>query len=185
MVKRDLIRNIILAIIFSLVLFFIGRFYISTVKVTQENENSFLKAGDVLIYTKQTKPKENDFIVYDVDGKTYISRFIAKGEDSVTSMDDVLYVNGKIKSEPYIEKLKSAYLTENNHQMNFTTDFNLRVVNKAMKAKTDKDSYFVLNDNRQDLKDSRTFGVISHAQVRGVLTFKVFPFESFGFIESQ
>ena len=68
MVKRDLIRNIILAIIFSLVLFFIGRFYISIVKVTQENENSFLKAGDVLVYTKQTKPKENDFIVYEKSG---------------------------------------------------------------------------------------------------------------------
>ncbi|MGT2831984.1 signal peptidase I [Streptococcus halotolerans] len=185
MVKRDLIRNIILAIILTLVLFFIGRFYISTIKISEKNENNFLKANDVLVYNKQEKPKPDDFVVYVIDGKKYISRVIAEGGDTVTSMDDVLYINGLVKPEPYIENLKAAYLAQTNHQVNFTKDFNLQTITKSSKDKIGKGHFLVLNDNRRDEQDSRQFGLIDQSQIKGVLTFKLYPFDAFGFLENQ
>ncbi|WP_242257609.1 signal peptidase I [Streptococcus thoraltensis] len=185
MVKRDLIRNIILAVIFALVLFFIGRFYTSTIKVNEESENSFLKANDVLVYNKQEKPKPDDYIVYEADGRKHISRVIAESGDNVASMDDVLYINGVVKPEPYIEDLKAAYLAKTNHQVNFTMDFNLQTISKSSKNKIAKNHFLVLNDNRQDEQDSRQFGLIDQAQIKGVLTFKLYPFDEFGFLENK
>lgn len=185
MVKRDLMRYIVISLILMVGLFVIGKNYLVPLKVTRANANHFLKAGDVLIYTKQKKPMPNDFIVYTIDGKRHISRVIAQGDDKVMSMDDVLYINEVVKAEPYIEDLKAAYHTQTNHQSNFTMDFNLGLASQPSKTKKRDHHYFVLNDNRQNLQDSRTFGLIKQGDIKGVLTFKLLPFESFGFLETQ
>lgn len=183
MVKRDLVRSLIVIIIGIVTIVFVGKLYFSMITVHPESANNTLKTNDVLIYNKRDKPKVNDFVVYKVNGKKYISRIIAIGGDSVTSMDDVLYINGVAKSEPYIERLKSAYLTETNHQSNFTTDFNLSTITHSSKAKIPKNHFLLLNDNRQNEQDSRQFGMISRKQIKGVLTFRLLPFKSFGFLE--
>lgn len=183
MVKRDLVHSLIVILVGVVTIFFVGKLYFSTITVHSKNANNILKTNDVLIYNKRDKPKVNDFVVYKVNGKKYISRVIATGGDSVTSMDDVLYINGVVKSEPYIERLKAAYLTETNHQSNFTKDFNLATIMHSTKGKITKNHFLVLNDNRQNEQDSRQFGMIDRSQIKGVLTFRLFPFKSFGFLE--
>ena len=51
--------------------------------------------------------------------------------------------------------------------------------------KISKDSYLILNDNRQDTKDSREFGLISSNQIKGVISFRIAPLKKFGFIETK
>ncbi|MDU5407797.1 MAG: signal peptidase I, partial [Streptococcus agalactiae] len=48
-----------------------------------------------------------------------------------------------------------------------------------------KGSYLVLNDNRQNKNDSRKFGLIKEKDIRGVITFKVYPLSEFGFTASE
>lgn len=185
MVKRDLIRYSVVILMGVIAIFTLGKFYMSTIRVRSDDANLFLKANDVLIYNRQESPKVNDFVVYKVAGKKYISRIIAKGGDTVTSMDDVLYINGIVKPEPYIEPLKAEYLRETNHQSNFTSDFNLEAISNMPKGRVAKNHFWVLNDNRQDEQDSRQFGEIDRSQIKGVLTFRLLPLDTFGFLENQ
>ena len=48
-----------------------------------------------------------------------------------------------------------------------------------------KGYYLVLNDDRQNTNDSRSFGLIKESQIRGVVTFKVLPLNQFGFITAE
>lgn len=64
-------------------------------------------------------------------------------------------------------------------------DFNLQTISKSSKNKIAKNHFLVLNDNRQDEQDSRQFGLIDQAQIKGVLTFKLYPFDEFGFLENK
>ncbi len=45
----------------------------------------------------------------EVDGKEYVGRVVGLGNDSVVYMDDVLYLNNKIKSEDYLTKDKRIF----------------------------------------------------------------------------
>ena len=45
--------------------------------------------------------------------------------------------------------------------------------------------YMILNDNRQNMEDSRKFGLISKKQIKGVISFRVLPLQEFGFIKTK
>lgn len=185
MVKRDLIRNSILALIIGVIAILAITFYFSTYKVTSSDSNRFVSEKDVLVYNKQQSPKIDDFVIYEVDGDLHMSRVIAEGGDQVTSMDDVLYVNNKIKPEPYLGPLKEDYLTEVNHQANFTVDFTLQMISKSLQKTIPEEDYLVLNDNRQNTEDSRQYGLIHQSQIKGVVMFHLFPLEKFGFLDTK
>ena len=52
-------------------------------------------------------------------------------------------------------------------------------------TKIPKGSYLVLNDDRQNTNDSRKFGLIKAKQIRGVVTFKLWPLSQFGFLTTE
>jgi len=43
----------------------------------------------------------------------------------------------------------------------------------------------VLNDNRKNVEDSRSFGLIDKKQIKGVVTFRVLPLNDFGFVKVE
>ena len=110
MVKRDLIRNIIIAVLAIVVILLLRAFVFSTHRVTEGQANDYIHAGDYVTFNKNVEPQKKDFILYTVNGKEYIGRVIADEGKSVTAMDDFLYVNDKSVDEAYISKGKSAYL---------------------------------------------------------------------------
>ena len=175
MVKRDFIRNIILVLIAILAIFLLWIFVFSTFKVHEDAANSYLSNGDVVVVNRNREPRYKDFIVYKKDGIFYISRVVATAGQSVTVMDDILYVNNKVKEEPYISKIKQP----------FTSDFSVNTVSNGKYNEVPKGYYLVLNDDRQNTNDSRSFGLIKESQIRGVVTFKVLPLNQFGFITTE
>ena len=46
-------------------------------------------------------------------------------------------------------------------------------------------SYLVLNDDRNNTKDSREFGYIQANQIEGVVDFRLYPLNKFGFIKEE
>ena len=185
MVKRDFIRNIILVLIAILAIFLLRIFVFSTFKVHEDAANSYLSNGDVVVVNRNREPRYKDFIVYKKDGIFYISRVVATAGQSVTVMDDILYVNNKVKKEPYISKIKSEYLSTSDTQQPFTSDFSVNTVSNGKYNEVPKGYYQVLNDDRQNTNDSRSFGLIKESQIRGVVTFKVLPLNQFGFITAE
>ena len=154
-------------------------------KVHEDAANSYLSNGDVVVVNRNREPRYKDFIVYKKDGIFYISRVVATAGQSVTVMDDILYVNNKVKKEPYISKIKSEYLSTSDTQQPFTSDFSVNTVSNGKYNEVPKGYYLVLNDDRQNTNDSRSFGLIKESQIRGVVTFKVLPLNQFGFITAE
>ena len=118
-------------------------------------------------------------------GKEHVGRVIGLGNDSVVYMDDVLYLNNKIKSEDYLTKAKEEYLAKATSTGYFTHDFTIQTLTKSNANKMPAQSYLILNDNRQDMEDSRKFGLITEKQIKGVISFRVLPFNQFGFIKTK
>ena len=165
MVKRDFIRNIILVLIAILVIFLLRIFVFSTFRVHEDAANSYLSNGDVVVVNRNREPRYKDFIVY--------------------KKDDILYVDNQVKEESFISKIKSEYLSTSDTQQPFTSDFSVNTVSNGKYDKVPKGSYLVLNDDRQNTNDSRSFGLIKDSQIRGVVTFKVLPLNQFGFITTE
>lgn len=185
MVKRDFIRNIILVIIAILAIFLLHRFVFSTFKVHDDAANTYLSSGDIVLVNKNKEPQYKDFVVYEEKGIYYISRVIGTPGEQVTVMDDILYVNNLHQEEPYIERIKAKFQSTNDSQVAFTSDLSVSSLTDGKYETIPKGKYLVLNDNRQNTNDSRRFGLISKSQIRGVISFKLYPFSEFGFVKTE
>ncbi|MBM7637022.1 signal peptidase I [Streptococcus saliviloxodontae] len=184
MVKRDLIRNFIIVAIAILAFVLLRLFIFSSFRVHEDASNTFLKKNDVVVVNKNVTPKFKDFIVYEVDGVFYISRVIGLPGEDVTVMDDILYINNVIQDEPYIDEEKASYQSENNQQV-FTSDLSVKTLSSGKYTTVPKGKYLVLNDDRQNENDSRRFGLIKRSQIRGVINFRLYPLNKFGFFDSE
>lgn len=182
MVKRDLIRNIILGILLLCALIGLRVFVFEPYTIQKAESNSYLKEGDLTLANRLDKIKRQDFVLYEVDGKEYVGRVIAMEKDKVIYMDDVLYLNDKIVEETYLTKDKDKYLTKADY---FTHDFTIPTLTQSEEERIPVDFYLILNDQRQNMDDSRTFGLIAKNQIKGVLTFKVLPLDQFGLIKTR
>ena len=174
MVKRDLIRNVIFLSVIAIMIVCLRIFIFTPYSITTKDANHFLQEKDVVIANKNEQIKRDDFVLYEV-----------KGNDSVVYMDDVLYLNNKIKSEDYLTKDKEKYLAKANNTGYFTHDFTIQTLTKSNTNKIPTQSYLILNDNRQNMEDSRKFGLISKKQIKGVISFRVLPLQEFGFIKTK
>ncbi|MCA0990209.1 signal peptidase I [Pseudalkalibacillus hwajinpoensis] len=102
-----------------------------------------------------------DIIVFEApEGKDYIKRVIGLPGDKVEYKGDMLYVNGKAMNEPYLESYKEDLL-----EGNLTYDFDLTGV--TGEATVPEGHLFVMGDNRQHSKDSRSIGFVPVEKVIG------------------
>ena len=183
MVKRDLIRNIILAVLVIVIILLLRAFVFSTHRVTESQANDYIHAGDYVTFNKNVEPVNKDFILYTINGKDYIGRVIAGEGQSVTAMDDFLYVDDVPVDEDYISHAKSTYLATVQPGNFYTDDFSIATLTKDKQTKIEKDQYLVLNDNRRNTEDSRQFGLIKKKDVKGVISFRLYPLSRFGFVD--
>lgn len=58
MVKRDLIRNIIIAVLAIVVILLLRSFVFSTHRVTENQANNYIHAGDYVTFNKNVEPKK-------------------------------------------------------------------------------------------------------------------------------
>ena len=89
-------------------------------------------------------------------------------------MDDVFYLNGVATAEPYLDKMKTKHLAAPSGDY-FTNDFFSRELKGTKAGKVPSHSYLVLNDDRNNTKDSREFGYIQADQIEGVVDFRLYP----------
>ncbi|MGT2801130.1 signal peptidase I [Streptococcus henryi] len=185
MVKRDFIRNIILALLAILTVVLLRIFIFSTFRVHEDAANQYLRNNDVVLVNRNRQPKYKDFIVYEVDGIFYISRIIASEGEAVTYMDDIFYLDEIVEPQEYIESVKNNYLAEAPAGSLFTDDFTIETLTDGKEDTIPKNEYLVLNDDRRNTNDSRKFGLIKKSQIRGVVTFRILPLSNFGFTDVE
>lgn len=175
----------LLMLLFLLILGAFKLFVFGAYTVKDRDSNTFLATGDYVLFLQQKKPDYGDFVVYEVEGETYLGRVMGKAQDQLMSVEDILYRNQEVVHQPFIETMKRDYLSKTNHEYPFTPDFNLEFLLGQPNATVPKGHYFILNDNRQQLTDSRQLGPISASAIKGVLTFRLKPFDQFGFLRTE
>ncbi|MDK8386030.1 signal peptidase I [Streptococcus xiaochunlingii] len=184
MSKRDLIRNIIIIGILGLVLLTLRLFVFQPLWVSDQMANASVKKDDLVLATKKGKIDRTDLVLYHVKEKQYLGRVIAIESDEVSYVDDVFYLNGVATAEPYLDKMKTKHLAAPSGDY-FTNDFFSRELKGTKAGKVPSHSYLVLNDDRNNTKDSREFGYIQADQIEGVVDFRLYPLNKFGFIKEE
>ena len=114
-------------------------------------------------------PERGDIIVFHYPGDTeqdYIKRVIGTPGDTVEIIDTLVYVNGEMLAEPYINEP----CTENScgdNQWELGTD-----------------EYFVMGDNRNRSSDSRstTVGLVNREFIVGEVLLRYWPPEDVGIV---
>lgn len=122
-----------------------------------------LLKSDMRIYVSKLESdkaavKQGSIVVYHLSANNtsdFISRVIAVGGDTVKIEKGGVYVNGTEYKVPGIQNPVTA-----NFQGGFTKDGQTYIVPNA--------SVFVLGDNRMRSADSRDFGYIKRANIKGV-----------------
>ena len=109
-------------------------------------------AGDLMLYYRLDKNlKSDDVVVFQKEGIQYTGRIVAVPGDVVEITDESeLMVNKNTVMEDNIFYTTPAYDSEVEYPL-------------ALK----EDQYFILCDNRERAKDSRSFGVVDTTEIKG------------------
>ena len=161
----ELVKSIAISLIIAV---FIINFMFQIVTVNGESMVPSLQNNDRLVLEKISKritdTKRNDIVVikYPADiSQRLIKRVIAVAGDKVKINNNILYINDKIVNEYYKNE-------------NFMRDYDEIVV--------PKDSIFVLGDNRNFSKDSRSsdVGFVKLNLLEGKAVIRLYPFNKMG-----
>ena len=168
----SLIWSYIKIILIALVIAFAVRFFVIDIThveglsmyPTLNDSDNLLNAKALYLFTE---PERGDIVVFDAPdapGEDYVKRIIGLPNEEITISRGMVYIDGKLLNEPY---LVSSY-TEGEIRTEIPEGF-----------------YFVMGDNRDISRDSRTddVGLISFDQINGKSILRIYPFESFGIIE--
>ena len=156
----------------SLVLAFLIVQVVKPTIVSGESMYPTLNNKDYLILNRLSykfgEVKEGDIIVFKTDlkqdngkDKDLIKRVIATGGDHLIIKDSKVYVNDKLLNEPYID---NAY-----------TSGDIDIV-------IPKGKVFVMGDNRENSKDSRSedVGLVDENDILGEVMIRLFPLNKIG-----
>ncbi len=118
-----------------------------------------LKHGDVIVFQS---PVEED--------KLYVKRIIGVEGDQIKLENGGVFLNGeKLNEEKYLEKTVMTYGGP------FLPDHKEILV--------EKDTYFVMGDNRPNSSDSREWGLLPSNKIIGRSMIRIWPIQTFTFIQ--
>jgi len=156
-IVKELIPYVIIVIIVVL----LRTFIITPVRVDGDSMYPTLKDGEILILEKYSDNyKRNDIVVVTYNGEKLIKRIIALPGETISYLDNVLYINEK----PTTDVVED-----------FTSDF------YGITLK--ENEYFVLGDNRTVSKDSRTIGPINKDDIIGKTRLRIFPLDKINIVK--
>lgn len=129
-----------------------------------------LEEGEIVISIKSPQIKRGDIIGFYYNNKLLVKRVIALPGDTVDIDEDGnVSLNGKQLQEPYL------------------TEKALGDCDISFPFQVPDERYFIMGDHRSLSLDSRnsSIGCVSKDQIAGKLVFAVWPFSSFGSMNSR
>lgn len=152
---RDLQRAGLYLLLLVLLFYVLFTYVIGIATVKSNDMEPRVDLGDLVLYFRLEKDiRTRDIIIYEKDGKEYVSRIVAQNGDEVEISDgESLYINGNAVYEQNIFYSTPRY-------ENDVVSYPLTVGD---------DEFFVLGDRRRGAEDSRTFGVVRRSEIKGVV----------------
>ena len=168
---RELLWDTIKLVAVIFVILFLMIYVVSVTQVVGNSMNSTLIDGDVLILSKANYRffdiKRGDIISLDYEDTKYlIKRVIGLPGDTIEIKDNILYINGEVYEENYLDKGLEY------------PDFSLSDLGYDT---IPEDMYLVLGDNRENSLDSREIGLISKDSVNGKIVLRIWPINKISF----
>ena len=170
---KEYIEPIVIAILIAL---FIRAFIVQAFKIPSSSMEPTLLVGDYLLVYKfiygvripysdikffeYKKPKRGDIIVFIFPKdrkKDFIKRVIGTEGEKVEIVQNKIYVNDKVIDDPW-----GHYSEEKTGWARY-----LQPMERFGPVIVPKDSLFVLGDNRDNSQDSRFWGFVNKAAVKG------------------
>lgn len=149
---RLLSRILIIIGIITILLIWVGEIVICH----DNNMYPSVKDGDLAITYKIGEFYQNDVVVYEVNGHKQFGKVVAREGDVIDIFEDGGYsVNGSMLYETI------AYPTKRADNSKIEFPYTVK-----------EDEYFILNDYREDMNDSRVYGGISNLHGKVVLLFR-------------
>ena len=159
--------EIVFCVVIAFVLSYIFTQYVGMYTVVSGTSmESALEDGDGLFVNKLLyyldNPQRFDVVIFPYDeDEYYIKRIIGMPGETVSITNGVIYIDGKELEESYGKEKMLA--PDDNYQV----------------TKLDVNEYFVLGDNRNHSKDSRSadVGLIKRSAIKGKAIFRLYPFD--------
>lgn len=167
---KYIVINILIAAGISI---FLVTYVASAYKIEGNSMERALKDQERIIVTKlgvKNNINRYDIVVLhkpDEPKKSIIKRVIALPNEIIEIRQGDVYINGKRLPEPYLPRAK---------------DIMFRSINMKPLL-VQKDSYFVMGDNRTVSQDSRVFGAVPQEYIYGKTFLRYWPFSRFGKVE--
>lgn len=141
--------------------FVITKFFIGFITLSGDSMNPTYYNEETLIVDKISFNFKNNIdrykvIVFEKDNIQYVKRVIGiPGDKIYISENGEIYINGKVYKEEYkFDKITDAGLASNEIELGIN-------------------EYFVLGDNRSISLDSRSFGVVTKNEIKGIVLFSL------------
>jgi len=151
--------------LFVILIIGIRVFICTPINVSGNSMSSTLKDGDIMLLNKLSLKDgidRFDIVVVKTETNYIIKRVIGLPGETISYKDGVLYINGKVYEDKY----------------------NLTGTNDIDPVKILDNEYYVMGDNRNISKDSRTIGAIKKDRIIGKTNFVIYPFNKFGKVEN-
>jgi signal peptidase I len=160
---REVAETLILAVIIALVIRFllveVYRVQGSSMETTLHNNERVLV--NKFLYRWVRDPKPGDIIVFQYPrepDRDFIKRVVAVPGDKVELREGKVYVNGQLFPEAPGVRLSEE--------------------DSPAEVRVPPDTFWVLGDNRNNSEDSRWFGPVPKANIRGLAFFRVWPLQN-------
>lgn len=162
-----------LAIIIPVRYFLVQPFYVKGASMEPNfHEHEYLMVDEISYRFKQ--PERGEIVVfrYPKDPQEYyIKRIIGLPGETVSIKDGYVYISN---AEGATSRLEEYYLP----------GYVATIALSEEVVKLAEDEYYVLGDNRNGSKDSRSFGAVKRSFIIGRVFFRGWPVAKFGLIES-
>lgn len=156
------LRDTLITIILTGLIFFLLQ---ATVQVSIVNGSSMepeLRDGQRIVVNKTAyllnQPGRGDIVIFrpphNLRTTPFIKRVVGLPGDTVEIKKGTVYINGSPLDEPYIKEPPAYNLS---------------------KEKIDRDTYFVLGDNRNNTSDSHIWGTVPRLNIIGKAWLSVWP----------
>ena len=195
------VKSIVIA--FSLFLL-IRTFLVEAFRIPTGSMENTLLVGDFLLVNKAVygaqvpltrthlpafdEPQRGDVVVFvppHEPNKNYVKRLVGVGGDTLAMRNKVLYVNGQPQDEPYVQHTdpnNDAYAPSMYWQCDYLP------ANYDGECRPTRDNwgpivvppgkYMMLGDNRDDSEDSRYWGFVDRAAIKGRPLFIYYSFDA-------
>ena len=144
-----LLKIAVIALIIWLALIFVFGVF----RLGGNNMYPMLKDGDLCVTYRLGEYHSTDVVAYKLDNQTRFGRIVARSGDTLDGDEQGLLINGMHPSE---EVFYPTQILESNLQLPITLG---------------EGEFIILNDYREDLGDSRTYGVIREDDLQGKIIF--------------